>query len=155
VADESAGAPWDFESTVDAVVWGRSRYTVVRVPEGLAAGARAEGTRRVAGTIDDQPVDLALNRAPVVDGPFLWAGASLLRRLRVEAGEPVTCRLAPADPDEVLLPDDVERALVAAGVLGTWEALPAPTRRRRLQPVASARTAGTRERRVRELVDGL
>ena len=51
-------------SRVDAVQRGRSRYTVIRVPEELAAAARA----------------------PVVDGPFLWAGATLLRRPRAEPG---------------------------------------------------------------------
>lgn len=78
-------------SRVDTVQRGRSRYTVIRVPEELAAAARAAGTRRVAGVIDDVAVNAAINRAPVVDGPFLWAGATLLRRPRAEPGEPARC----------------------------------------------------------------
>ncbi len=144
-----------FTSRVEAVQWGRSRYTVIRVPEEVAAAAKAFGTRRVAGRIDGVPVNAAVNRAPVVDGPFLWAGAALLRRLRAEPGEPVECALAPVDADVVDLPDDVRSALGEAGALDTWEALTPAARRRRLHTVESARREQTRVRRIAELVAAL
>ena len=143
-----------FTSRVEAVQWGRSRYTVIRVPEELVAAARDAGTRRVAGTIDGTPVNAALTRAPVVNGPFLWAGASLLHRLRVEPGEPVDCALAPVDGDIVDLPEDVRLALDEADALGRWEALTPATRRRRLHAVESAKRPETRARRIAELLNG-
>ncbi len=155
IEDDVTDHPHRFTSTVPALQWGRNRYTVIRVPEELAAAARASGTRRLTGVIDGVPVNLAVNRAPVVGGPFLWAGATLLRRLEAEPGEPVRCELTPADPDVVDLPADVQQAIDDAGAGDAWEALTPATRRRRLHAVESARKAETRARRIAELVAGL
>jgi hypothetical protein len=127
-----------FEALIEPVQWGRSTYTVIRIPEVLADAAREAGTRRVEGTIDGADVNLAVTRAPVVDGPFLWAGRSLLRRIGVDAGAVVECRLRPAHEEDVLLPEDVAERLADAGVLQRWEGLPPADRRRRLYPVESA-----------------
>lgn len=154
MSDEN-GPVHEFDALVELVHWGRSRYTVVRLPAALVEDAARQGTRRVAGDVDGTPVNLAVTTAPVVDGPFVYAGASLLRRIGVRAGAPVTCRLAPADPDDVPLPDDVEEALAAAGLLGAWESLSPAARRRRLYGVDSAASAATRARRLTELVAGV
>ena len=145
----------EFDALVEQVHWDRSRYTVVRLPAVLVEDADRQRTRRVAGEIEGVPVNLAITTAPVVDGPFVYTGASVLRKIGVRAGQPVTCRLAPADPDDVPLAEDVEDALVAHDLLGAWEALPPTTRRRRLYAVDSAASAATRARRLSELVDGL
>ena len=145
----------EFDALVEPVQWGRARYTVIRLPAVLVEDAERQGTRRVAGEIEGTPVNLAVTTAPVVDGPFVYAGTSVLRRIGVRAGDPVTCRLAPADPDDVPLADDVEEALAAADLLGAWEALTPATRRRRLYAVDSAASAATRARRLAELLDGL
>lgn len=150
----TAGAH-EFDALVEPVHWGRSRYTVIRLPAALVADAERQGTRRVAGDIDGTAVNLAVTTAPVVDGPFVYAGASVLRRIGVRAGDPVTCRLAPADPDDVPLADDVRDALVAADLLGAWDALTPATRRRRLYAVDSGASAATRAKRLAELVAGL
>jgi hypothetical protein len=141
-----------FDAIIEAVVWGRSTYTLIRVPEELAEAARDAGTRRVEGTIDAVPVNLAITRAPVVEQPFVWAGRSLLRRLGAEAGAVVDCRLRPVDDDEVLVPTDVAAALAGAGVLERWEGLPPADRRRRLYPIESAGRPGTRTKRIEALV---
>lgn len=144
-----------FTSRVEVLPWGRSNYTVIRVPEQLIADARQAGTRRVAGTINGVAVNVAVNRAPVIDEPFLWAGASLLRRLEAEPGEHVECALSPVDPDAVDLPQDLRLALTDADCLDAWEALSGAARRRQLYTVDSARKAQTRARRISELVAGL
>ncbi|MGL4744676.1 MAG: YdeI/OmpD-associated family protein [Dermatophilaceae bacterium] len=146
---------WTFESVVESVPWGRATYSLLWVPQGLADDARAHRTRRVAGTIEGEPVNLALNRVSEFPGPFLYAGASLQRRLRVEPGEPVDCVLAPEDPDAVHVPADLAAALDAGGVRGSWEALTPADRRRRLYSIESARAAATRERRLVQLVESL
>ncbi|GAA4064441.1 YdeI/OmpD-associated family protein [Agromyces indicus] len=144
-----------FVAPVEPVAWGRSTYTVIRIPEELADAARDAGTRRLEGTIDGVPVNLAVTRAPVVDGPFVWAGRSLLRRLGAEAGAPVECRLRPAHDDDVPVPADVAAELAARGVLQRWEGLPPADRRRRLYPIESAARPETRVRRIRALVEEL
>ncbi|GAA1057820.1 hypothetical protein GCM10017608_02220 [Agromyces luteolus] len=144
---------WEFVGVVEPLAWGRSTYTVIRIPPELADAAREVGTRRIGGTMDDVRVNLAVTRAPVIDGPFVWAGRSLLRRLGVEPGVAVFCRLRPVDPDEVDTPADVAARLDRAGVRARWEGLDAATRRRRLYSIDSARTDGARSRRIDELVE--
>lgn len=145
---------WAFDAIVEAVAWGRSTYTLLRIPQPLAEAAREAGTRRVEGTIDGAPVNLAITRAPVVDQPFVWAGRSLLRRLGADAGAVVECRLRPVDDDVVLLPADVAAALADAGVLERWESSPPAERRRRLYPIESAARPETRAKRIEALVAG-
>ena len=145
----------EFDALVEPLHWGRNRYTVVRVPPELVDAAGREGTHRVRGEIDGIPVNLALTKAPVVEGSFLYVGAALLRRLGGAVGLPVTCRLAPADPDEVDLPGDVEDALADAGLLGVWERLRPAVRRQRLVPVEAVVTPAARARRIRALLAGL
>ncbi len=142
-----------FSAVVEPMAWGRSTYRVIRVPDSLVDAARAAGTRRVAGTVDEVEVNLALTRNDVVDDHYLYAGASLLRRLGVRAGDVVDCVLAPVDPDEVAVPGEVVDALEGAGLAGQWEALAPSTRRRLLQPVQSARRESTRADRVAVLLD--
>ncbi|MGL5867380.1 MAG: YdeI/OmpD-associated family protein [Dermatophilaceae bacterium] len=146
---------WTFTGVVEPVHWGRATYTVLRVPLGLADDARALGTRRVAGTIEGEPVNLAVNRVAELDEPFVYAGASLLRRIRVEPGEPVSCALAPEDPDAVHVPPDVEQAIDDAGGRARWESLTPADRRRKVYTVESARTAATRERRIAAVIRDL
>ena len=140
---------------IEPMHWGTSTYTVIRVPEALVDAAKSLGTRRVAGELEGVGVNLALTRAPVFTGTFVWAGASLLRRMRLEVGDPVTGHLAPVDPDEVPVPPDLADSLEVAGRRPAWDALPPAARRGRLVPVDAAGTPATRARRIQAIVDGL
>lgn len=140
---------------VEPMQWGSARYTVIRVPDSLVDAARSLGTKRVAGELGDVEVNLALTCAPVFSGTFVWAGASLLRRMRLEVGDPVAGRLAPVDPEEVPIPSDLADSLAAAGSRSAWDALPPAKRRQRLVPVDAAGTPATRARRIQSLIAGL
>jgi hypothetical protein len=147
-------ADWvTFEGRVEPVTWGRSRYTILRLPDAVVTALGK--TRRVEGEIADHPVNLALSRAPVVDGFFLWAGSSLLERVGIALGEPVEIRLRPAPDDRVDLDPDVDAALRSAGILETWEALTPGKRRGLLYQIATAKTAPTRVKRIAKLVADL
>lgn len=141
------------DALVESLPWGRNVYTVLRVPEDLADAARAAGTRRVEGTVEDVEVNLGVNRADVLPDSFFYAGAGLLRRLGARPGDVVRCRLRPADPDVVPLADDVRRALVESGRLDAFESRRPAERRRLLAPVEDAVRPETRERRLRALLD--
>ncbi|NYF16699.1 hypothetical protein HDC37_001524 [Microbacterium sp. AK009] len=149
------GAPHEVTGFIEPMVWGRSRYTVLRIPPSLVEAADDAGTRRVAGRLEDVAVNLALTRAPVIDDTFVWTGSSLLRRLRLEVGDPVAGWLAPVDPDEVPVPDDLAEALSAAGLRERWDLQPPTTRRRQLVPIDGAATAATRHRRIEALLRAL
>lgn len=139
-----------FECRVEPVAWGKSVYTIIRLPPDAALVLA--GARRVEGDIADHPVNLAISRAPVVDGPFLWAGSSLLAKLGVAPGDTVEARLRPVSPGIVEAPDDVLSALRASGASAAWDTLTPGRRRGLLYGVETARTAATRGRRIATLV---
>jgi hypothetical protein len=144
-----------FEAAVEPVEWGRATYTILRLPDWAAATLEAQGARRVEGEINDHPVNLALSRAPVVEGVFLWAGQSLLDRIGLRPGERVEIRLRPAAPDAVDTPDDVAFALRQADRTEAWEALTPGKRRGMLYQIGTAKTEATRAKRIAAMIQGL
>ena len=142
-----------FEGVVEPLPWGRAIYTILRLPDEVVAALG--GARRVEGEINEHWVNLALSRAPVVDGVFLWAGSSLLDRLAIEPGEPLEVRLRPASADDVDTPDDVALALRAADLTTVWDGLTAGKRRGMLYQIGTAKTAPTRAKRIDTMIQGL
>jgi hypothetical protein len=142
-----------FEGRVEPLTWGRSTYTILRLPD--AATEALGKTRRVEGEIAEHPVNLALSRAPVVDGAFLWTGQSLIDRIGIQPGEPVEVRLRPAPDDRVDLDPDVEAALRAGGILDRWENLTPGKRRGLLYQIATTKSEPTRQKRIQRLVEDL
>lgn len=140
-----------FEGRVVPMEWGKSTYTVLPVPDDIAAALQAEGARRVEGEINDHPVNLALTKAPVIDGVFLWAGKSLLDEIGIEPGEPLEVRLRKAD-DSVETPEDVMLALHQADATSAWEALTPGKKRGLLHQVNTAKRAETRAKRIVKMI---
>lgn len=145
----------DFEGQVEAVQWGRATYTVIRLPDAIASALKTAKARRVEGEINDHPVNLALTTAPVIEGPFLWAGKTLLDATGIEPGEQLEIRLRPADPDFVDLPDDVAQALHTGFVKPVWDGLSSGRQRSLLYPISTAKREATRLKRVSALVKKL
>lgn len=144
-----------FEGVVEPLDWGGTIYTILRLPPDIARTLDAAGARRVEGEIDDHPVNLALTRAPVVEGTFLWAGRSLLDQLDITPGQRLAVRLRKADPDAVETPDDVGRALRSAGRWEAWQGLSAGKRRALLYQIATTKRPETRAKRIAALVRSL
>jgi hypothetical protein len=142
-----------FEGRVEPLAWGRSTYTILRLPDTVVTALGK--SRRVECEIAEHPVNLALSRAPVVEGVFLWTGQSLLDRIGITPGELVEVRLRPAPDDRVDLDPDIEAALRSAGVMDHWEALPPGKRRGLLYQIATAKTEKTRSTRISKLVGSL
>lgn len=142
----------DFEGRIEPLEWGRATYTILRLPPEVAGALLAQNARRVEGEINDNPVNLALSRAPLVEGLFLWTGQTLLDRLDVAPGEPLEIRLRPAPADEVAVPEDVAAALRTGDATAAWESLTAGRRRGLLHKVETARTAPTRAKRIAALL---
>ena len=146
---------FEFDALVEVLPWGRNTYVIIRLDQALALSAKAAGTRRVEGTIDDVPVNVGVNRADVLPDAFMYAGPALQRRIGARPGDLVSCRLRPADPDDVPLADDVQRALADAGRLEVFQSKTAPARRRLLQPIEDAVRPQTRQQRISALVRSL
>ncbi|MGA8044715.1 MAG: YdeI/OmpD-associated family protein [Dermatophilaceae bacterium] len=144
--------PRDFQSVLEPFAWGGSTYVILRVPPGLYADAMELGTRRAAGTMNGQPVNVGLTRVSLLPDPYVYVGPGLRARIEADPGDVVDCVMAPVDPDHVDLPADVESALAVARALDRWESVRPAMRRRRLAVIESARRPSTRERRIAELV---
>lgn len=141
-----------FEAIIEPMEWGKSTYTILRLPSDVAAALDAEGAKRVEGEIGDHSVNLALTKAPVVEGTFLWTGQSLLDAAGIRPGEKLEVRLRKADPEAVETPEDVAAALRTAEKSADWAALSAGKRRGMLYHVTSAKRAETRAKRIVKLI---
>jgi hypothetical protein len=144
-----------FEAAVEPLVWGRATFTILRLPPEVAQVLQEAGARRVEGEIAEHPVNLALSRAPEVDGVFLWAGKSLLDRLGAKPGERLEVRLRAAPPDAVDTPKDVEAALHRAGKTAAWQRLTPGKKRAALYQIDTAKTGATRAKRIAAIIEGL
>ena len=139
-----------FEGRVEPLVWGKSAYTILRIPPAVLDALG--NAKRVEGEIAEHPVNLAPTCAPVVEGSFLWAGQSLLDRIGLAPGDVVEVRLRPAPDDLVDVPDDVAAALRVAGAMSSFENRAPGKRRGLLYKVATAKMAATRQKRIAALV---
>jgi hypothetical protein len=144
-----------FEAAVEPLVRGRATFTILRLPPDVARSFTAVGASRVEGEIAEHPVNLALSRAPEVDGLFLWAGQSLLNRLGAKPGERLELRLRAAPPDAVDTPADLEAALRRAGKTDAWQRLSPGKKRGVLYQIDTAKTEATRARRIAAIIEGL
>jgi acyl transferase domain-containing protein len=144
-----------FEAAVEPLVWGRATYTILRLPPDVARSFAAVGARRVEGEIAEHPVNLALSRAPAVDGLFLWAGKSLLDRLGAKPGQRLDVRLRAAAQDAVDTPADMQAALRSAGKTDAWQRLTPGKKRGALYQIDTAKTETTRARRIAAIIEGL
>jgi len=140
-----------FEGAVEPMEWGKSTYTILRVPSDVVAALGL--TKRVEGEINDHPVNLALTKAPVIEDVFLWAGKSLLREAGLEPGEVVEVRIRPVSDDEVDVPAEVTMALLDADLTGEWDALSPGKQRGLLYQVKTAKRSETRIKRIAKLIE--
>lgn len=145
----------EHDALVEALAWGRSTYTIIRLHPDLVAAAKAIGTGRVAGWVEDAAANMGINRADVISESFLYCGPALQRQAGVRAGDVVRLRLRPVDPDLVPVPDDVADALADAGVLAEFESRRPAQRRQLLMPIHDAARPETRARRINALIHSL
>lgn len=140
----------DFEGQVELMEWGRSLHTILRIPDEVVTAIGP--TRRVEGEINDFPVNLALTRAPVLTGIFVYTGKNLLTKAGIEPGQWIDIRFRAAPDDLVETPQDVIFALVSTGQSEAWEKLTPGKQRGHLHQIDTARTAPTRAKRIAALM---
>lgn len=142
-----------FDARIEAVKWGKATYTVLRLPTDVAT--RLGPAKRVEGEFNEHPVNFAISKSPVIDGPFLWTGKTTLDKIGVSPGEVFEARLRPANPNLVEVPGDVTNALRSSGVLDIWDSLSAGKKRGHLYPIEAAKRPETRVKRISKLIEAL
>ncbi|MEM6941691.1 MAG: YdeI/OmpD-associated family protein [Pseudomonadota bacterium] len=135
--------------------WGDNVYTVLPLPADVSEALAAEGAKRVEGELGEYPVNLALTKAPVIEGTFLYTGKALLKEAGLAPGETIEVRLRAADPDFVEVPSDVSAALRAADRWALWNSLSPGKRRGLLHPLTTAKRPETRQKRIGALLKEL
>ncbi|MEO0379277.1 MAG: YdeI/OmpD-associated family protein [Pseudomonadota bacterium] len=143
-----------FDAMIEPMEWGKNTYTILRIPGDVMA-ALPQGTRRVEGEFGDFPINLALTKAPVIEGTFVYTGKTFLKDSGLEPGEVFEARIRSVDADQVDMPEDVSAALRAAGRSADWDALTAGNQRGRLHAVNTAKRTDTRARRITKLISEL
>lgn len=144
-----------FEGQVVPMEWGKSVYTVLPIPDQIADTLLSQKAKRVEGEINDHPVNLALTKAPVIDGVFLWAGKALLDEISISPGEVLDVRLRKADDRLVEVDDDVMLAIRQAGASDRWNALTAGKQRGLLHVIGTAKRPETRLKRIAKMIEDL
>lgn len=109
---------------------------------------------RFVGEIEDIPVELAWQPSPG-RGHYAMISPAVCKQLGVRIGSEVTIRFELVDPDHVVVPDDVARALRAPRMAARWKALTPGQQRALLAVVTSARSDATREKRIGNLFEPL
>jgi len=71
-----------FEGQIIPLVWGKSTYTILPIPDEITEILVSRGAKRVEGEIGDYPVNLALTKAPVIAQTFLYTGKAGQRHAR-------------------------------------------------------------------------
>ncbi|WP_299288505.1 YdeI/OmpD-associated family protein [uncultured Tateyamaria sp.] len=140
-----------FDGVITPLEWGKNTCTIMRLPDDILDALPA-GTRRIEGEFGDFPVNLALTKAPVLDGTFVYTGKAFLHDSGLEVGIPFEARLRPVDPDLVEVPDDVMAAVRGAGRVAEWAALSPGQQRGKLHLVNTAKRAETRTKRIATLI---
>jgi Bacteriocin-protection, YdeI or OmpD-Associated/Domain of unknown function (DUF1905) len=144
-----------FEGRIEPLVWGNLTYTIVRLPQDIAASLTTAGAKRVEGEMAEHPVNLALSRGAGVEGVFLWAGKSLLGRTSLLVGDTIEVRLRPAPDDLVDTPEDILAALHQGDAMTQWDCMTSGKRRGLIYKISTAKTAPTRAKRVASLIADL
>jgi hypothetical protein len=135
---------------------GAYRYTVVFLPDRLAARPPFDGTPRVRARGEVGGVPFAGAWQPVRGRRYLMLSKAMLRAGGFGPGDTVDVWFALDDPDAVDVPDALRRALDADPASArAWDALTPGHRRGLAHRVASARMPATIERRVAEVLDAI
>ena len=146
---------WEHDAAVEPLPWGRNTYTIIRLDAAIVEAAASAGTRRIAGWVDEVEVNVGINRTDVIPDAFLYCGPTLLRRLNVCVGDAVHLRVRPADPDLVVVAEDIKQALDDVGAWETFNSRRPAERRRLLQTIEDAARPAIRDKRIHALLRSL
>lgn len=122
------------------------------LPDDVAESLRLSGARRVFGTFNGEPFDLALHQSKADGFTFLGMSRGRMRSLGLAPGDLVEVELSvDPDPDHVEPPAELAAALAAdEGAREGWDALRPGLKRSVAWTVGSAKREATRRARAEE-----
>ena len=145
----------EFNGQIETMTWGEKVYTVLQIPEDVLQKISHVSSNRVDVEIREFSYNLALTKAPVFDGIFLYFGKEKLNETHLSIGESADFRLRASDPNVVEIPVELKEALRRNDAEKFWNELSPGMRRTQLQPILKAKQATTRDRRIQALIRSL
>lgn len=144
-----------FIGRIEPMEWGKSTYTILPVPEDVAAALKSKGAKRVEVELNDHPFNMALTKSPAFSGTFIYTGKTILDATDISPGEDIEVRMRKANPDQVEVPGDVVLAIREGALSDAWSGLSPGKRRGLLHTINTAKRADTRAKRIAQLIDVL
>ena len=148
--------PYGFETRIAHHDLGIYRYTVVWLDDDIAAELpfNDQPRLRIAGEVADVPIEGAWQ--PSRGRWYLMLGKPLLKAAGKGVGDAVEVRFRLAPPDDLVLPEALERALASApAARAAFELQTVGKQRALAHRVGSAKGPDTIAKRVTEIVDAL
>ena len=144
-----------FDGQIEIMIWGEKVYTVLKIPEDVLQKIDQFGSNRIDLEIRDFSYNLALTKAPIFDGVFLYFGKEKLTETGLNVGEITEFPLRASDPDFVEIPAELQEALISNNAEKLWHELSPGMRRTKLQPILKAKQETTKERHINLLIHSL
>ena len=144
-----------FDGQIEIMIWGEKVYTVLKIPEDVLRTTDQFSSKRVDLEIRDFSYNLALTRAPIFDGVFLYFGKDKLNETNLSVGDIAEFRLRASDPNIVDIPAELQEALISNNAEKLWHELSPGMRRTKLQPILKAKQETTKERHIHVLIHSL
>lgn len=150
-------SPITFSGTVGRLSSDKYQWTVLYVPEATSAALpKSVGARpRIIAAIRGEVIRCAMQ--PMGGGRhFIMVSKRLQKLLKAGVGDTLEVSFTFDDPDAVDMPPALTKALARnASARREWEKLTPGRRRGLAYHIASAKTEPTRDKRVRDVLDGL
>ena len=144
-----------FDGQIEIMFWGEKVYTVHKIPEDVLRTIDQFSSKRVDLEIRDFSYNLALTKAPIFDGVFLYFGKDKLTETNLRVGDIAEFRLRASDPNFVEIPAELQEALILNDAEKLWNELSPGMRRTKLQPILKAKQETTKGRRIHALIHSL
>lgn len=144
-----------FDGQIEIMFWGEKVYTVLKIPEDVLRTIGQFRSKRVDLEIRDFSYNLALTKAPIFDGVFLYFGKDKLTETNLSVGDITEFRLRTSDPNFVEIPAELQEALILNDAEKLWNELSPGMRRTKLQPILKAKQETTKGRRIHALIHSL
>lgn len=144
-----------FDGQIEIMFWGEKVYTVLKIPGDVLRTIDQFSSKRVDLEIRDFSYNLALTKAPIFDGVFLYFGKDKLTETNLSVGDIAEFRLRASDPNFVEIPAELQETLILNDAEKLWNELSPGMRRTKLQPILKAKQETTKGRRVHALIHSL
>ncbi|MEM6308082.1 MAG: YdeI/OmpD-associated family protein [Pseudomonadota bacterium] len=145
----------EFEGRIIPMEWGTNVYTVLTIPQDVSTTLIGQNAKRVEVELNDHVFNMALTKAPVIDGLFVYTGKQVLSDADIEPHMELDIRIRKTDPDIVETPTDVMQAMRENDLTAVWEGLTPGRKRGMLHTVTSAKRPETRRARIEKLIETL